>query len=99
MDWLVGLLSNSVFAGGAGVVAMSSVLWLARSAPKVLWMAAQRQLTVTLVIDNSNDLFDRLTLYLSRSPQDGLARWLRMAELYDWSKKRWSWLPTFGLGF
>lgn len=94
-----GLLTNSFFAGGIGVAATSAMFYALRQVPRGAWKAIQRQLTVHLVIDNSDELFDRLSIYLSQHPCVRRARWLRMVELYNDREQRWEWQVSLGNGF
>lgn len=98
-DWIAALASNPVFAGVAGGAGASALLYQARALPKLAWNWLQRRLAVNLVIDNSDDLFDRLSIHLSNSPFVRRARWLRMVELYDDAEQKWRWVATFGAGW
>lgn len=97
-DFLSNLAANPVFAGVAGGAGASALLYQARALPKQLWDVLLKHTTVTLVIDNSDELFDRLNIYLSSSPFARRARWLRMTEKYDYAEGRWRWQASFGLG-
>jgi chaperone BCS1 len=97
--WFAALASNQVFAGVAGGAGVSAVLYQARMLPKQIWAWLCRRFSVTLVIDNNDDLFHRLAIHLSRSPYVQRARWLRMVELYDDAAERWCWTATFGQGW
>jgi shikimate kinase len=93
------MVTSPVFAGGVGAAASASLLWAARAAPGKLFGWLKRQLTVELILDNSDELFDRVAIYLSTSPLARRARWIRMAELYDYAEQRWTWTVTFGFGW
>lgn len=93
------LVSNPVFAGIAGGAGVSALFYQARAIPLKLWAWIRRQLTVTLVVDNSDHIFDRLAIYLSRSSYAQKARWLRMVQLYNDDEQQWEWQASLGSGF
>lgn len=97
-EFLSGLVQNDVFAGIAGGAGVSALLFQARAVPHALWQLFLREFTVTLVIDNADELFHRLAIYLSRSDDVYRARWLRMVETYDDEENRWLWRASFGPG-
>lgn len=97
--WIAQLAGNQVFAAVVGGASMSALLYQARAMPKAVWAWLCRQLTITLVLDNSDELFDRLAIHLSESPYVRRARWLRMVELYDFVEQRWRWRASFGGGW
>jgi chaperone BCS1 len=97
--WLAELAGNPVFAGIAGGAGMSALIYQARAVPAAMFAWVKRRLSVTLVIDNSDSLFDRLTIYLADSPYVKRARWLRMVEHYDYNEQRWAWAVSFGQGY
>lgn len=97
--FITSLASNDVFAGIAGGAGASALLYQLRAVPKTLFEWVRRRLSVTLVLDNDDDLFARLGIYLSRSPYVQRARWLRMVETYDYAAMRWCWKATFGQGW
>lgn len=99
MTWLDALLQNEVLAGIVGGAGISTVFYQLRELPLQLWGGAKRQLTVELIVDNSDDLFTRLAIYLSRHRQVTRARWLRMVESYNDEDQKWEWAPSFGFGW
>jgi chaperone BCS1 len=99
MNFFADLATNSVFAGLAGAAGFSALLFQARQAPKLLFEWLRKRLSVTLVIDSGEELFGRLSIYLSESPYVRKARWLRMVELYDYAEQKWVWRASFGLGW
>lgn len=96
---LEALMANPVFAGIAGGSLIPFVLYQARQFPKNLWAWLLYQTTITMVIDNSEDIFDRLDQLLSKRPEAGKARRLRMVESYDDEEQRWRWQVGFGGGW
>lgn len=98
-DWIVSLANNPLFAGGVGATASAAVLYQARALPVRLWNLLERTFSVALTIDNSDELFDRLAIHLSRSAAVQRARWLRMVEMYDDDEQRWCWKASFGPGW
>jgi hypothetical protein len=98
-EFIGALASNPVFAGVSGGALVSALLFASRKAPEAVWGWLQRRLTVTLVVDNEDDLFDRFCIYLSESPYVRRARWLRMVEMYDEEAQRWCWRASFGQGW
>ncbi len=97
--WLTELATNPVFAGIAGGAGVSALLYSARQVPAVGWEWLKRHLSVTLVLDNDDPLFDRLCIYLTDSPFVRRARWLRMVEMYDYETQQWTWRASFGQGW
>lgn len=97
--WIQELISNPVFGGIAGGAGLSMILYQLRTLPPRVGSWIAKTFSVTLVIDNSDDLFDRLAIHLSRSPYVWRARWLRMVQLYDDDEQRWRWMPSFGMGW
>jgi chaperone BCS1 len=97
--WISALVSNPVFGGIAGGAGLSMALYQLRTLPPKIGGWLKRRLTITLMIDNSDDLFDRLAIHLSRSPFVWRARWIRMVELYDDAEQRWRWTAVFGMGW
>lgn len=92
------LVNNPVFAGIAGGAGVSALLYQARALPQLVWDLLLREFTVTLVIDNADELFHRVAIYFSRSKDVRRSRWLRMVEQYDDEEQRWLWRPSFGPG-
>jgi chaperone BCS1 len=99
IEFFATLASNPVFAGVAGGAGMSALLYSARAVPKHAFEWVRKRLSVTLVIDSGEELFDRLSIYLSASPYVRKARWLRMVEMWDDADQRWHWRASFGLGW
>jgi hypothetical protein len=96
---LVGqLVTNPAFAGLAGGVGASAVLYQLRAIPATALARAKSSLTVSIAVDNSDDIFQRLALYLGRSDWVNRARRLRMTEHYDDRAQSWRFTPTFGEG-
>jgi chaperone BCS1 len=98
LAWIQTLAANPVFGGIIGGAGMSAVLYQIRALPKKISNWLIRRFTVTLVIDNSDNIFERLAIYLAKSRMAEKARWLRMVELYDDDEQRWHWRPSFGEG-
>lgn len=96
---LSSLLANPVFGGVVAGALTSALLYQVRALPKFSYEWLLKRLSVTLVIDSNEDLFERLAIYLSDSPFVGRARWLRMANLYDDDEQRWIWRACFGFGW
>lgn len=99
IGWATELATNPVFAGIAGGAGVSAMLYAARSAPVAAWEWLCRRLTVTLVLDNDDELFARLCIYLAESPYVSRARWLRMTSMYDYAAQEWTWRASFGQGW
>lgn len=97
-EFLREMVTSPVFAGGVGAAASASLLYTVRAAPKAVWNWIKRQFTVTLELDNSDDLFNRVVIYLAQSRYAERTRWIRMVDLYDEREQRWTWRATFGLG-
>lgn len=98
-DLLASLMDNPVFAGIAGGAGVSALLYQARAVPERLWNWALLQFSVSIEVDNSDELFERVAIYLSRSPAIARARRLRMVELFDEDAQKWSWKVSFGHGW
>ena len=98
-EFLLQLAENPVFAGIAGGVGLSTLIYSLKAVPGAMWKIVKRQFSVELVIDNADDLFHRLAIHLSRSPDVLKSRWLRMVELYNEAEQRWEWQPSFGHGW
>lgn len=98
-SWIADLSANPLFAGGVGATVSAAIIYQARALPLRLWNLLQRTCTVSLTIDNSDELFDRLAIHLSRSSAVQRARWLRMVEMYDDDEQRWCWKASFGPGW
>jgi chaperone BCS1 len=99
MSWYQELLSNPVFVGMLGGVGMSGILYQIRAVPLQTFNLAKRQLTTYIEIDNSEEMFERLMVYLTELSYVQKTRWLRMVEYYDETEQRWVWRPTFGSGW
>lgn len=93
------LFTNPVFAGVVGGAGVSAVFYQARAIPLQLWNLAKRQFTTYIEIDNSDEMFERLLVYLTSLSHVNKTRWLRMVEFYDENEQRWVWKPTFGSGW
>jgi mitochondrial chaperone BCS1 len=96
---LEALLANPVFAGVVGGAGMSAVLYQCKAVPLQAWKFAQRQLTTYIEIDNSDEMFERLLVYLTGLSYVNRTRWLRLVEFYDETEQKWLWRPTFGSGW
>jgi chaperone BCS1 len=99
LDAIQSLATNPVFAGVAGGAGMTALLYQVRALPGRLWYTVRRALTVSLEIDNSDDIFSKLTIYLARGEHARGARNLRMAEFYDWRLEKWHWDMSLGAGY
>lgn len=99
IGWISELVANPVFAGVAGGAVTTAVIYQVRAMPLTAWRWVHKRLSVTLVIDSNEELFQRLSVYLAASPFIHRARWLRMVEYYDYAEQRWRWKASFGLGW
>ena len=97
-DTLQALVANPVFAGVGGAAVMSAALYQIRAVPAKLWDWGRHAFTVSMDIDNADEIFDRLAIYLARGNHARRARKLRMAELYSQSEERWRWVVSLGTG-
>lgn len=70
---------NELFAGLMGASALGSAAFLLRSVPSKLLLIAQRQLTVELQIDNTDEAFRWLSLWLASQPYAKRARRLTLS--------------------
>lgn len=93
------LLSNPVFAGMVGGVGFSAILYQCKALPVQTFNILKRQFTTYMEIDNSDEMFERVLVYLTKLSYVNKTRWLRMVEFYDEEEQRWLWKPTFGSGW
>lgn len=98
-DFLLQLAQNPVFAGIAGGAGVSALLYQARAVPQAAWTAILRQSTVTMVLDNADELFEYAAIYFSQSDDVKRSRWLRMVNVYDDREQKWVWRASFGPGW
>ncbi len=98
-DFIRATVTSPLFAGGVGAAMTGGLLYSARAAPKAIFQWLKRQLTVEMIVDNSDDLFERIAIYFSRSEFAQRTRFLRMAQFYDYEGQRWTWNVTFGFGW
>lgn len=99
MSIVTELIANPVFAGIVGGAGASTLLYQARAVPVNLFNLVKAQITTYIEIDNSDDMFERVLVYLTELPSVKKARWLRMTEYYDEVEQKWKWIPTFGSGW
>lgn len=99
MSLLAELVANPAFAGVVGAAGAGTVLYQLRAIPELLWGWGKRQFTTTLEIDSTQEIFTKLAFYLARSDSVRAARWLTMAEHYDFDREKWDWEVTFGRGY
>jgi chaperone BCS1 len=99
LEFIRQTVTSPMFAGGVGAALSAAVLYSVRAAPMKIFSWVKRQLTVELIVDNSDDLFDRLAVYLARSEFAKRTRYLRTAQVYDYEIQSWTWSVTFGLGW
>jgi chaperone BCS1 len=93
------LLANPVFAGMVGGVGFSAVLYQLKAVPVQTFNLAKRQFTTYIEIDNHEEMFERLMVYLTNLSYVQKTRWLRMIEFYDEGEQKWVYRPTFGSGW
>lgn len=93
------LLTNPVFAGVVGGAGVSAVLYKCWELPVKGVKILKDQLTTYIEIDNYDDLFERVLVYVTNLAYVQKARWLRMVEYYDEEQQKWIWKPTFGSGW
>ncbi|MBD8549868.1 AAA family ATPase [Sphingomonas sp. CFBP 8764] len=93
------LVHNPIFAGVAGGAGMSAALYQAQRIPAAIVGIVKRTFTVSRLINNDEELFERLCMYLSDAPFVRRARWLRMVQKYDDHKQAWGSHATFGIGW
>lgn len=100
MAWeIVQLLNNPVFAGVVGGASISAVLYQAKALPAQTWNLLKRQFTTYIEIDNSEEMFERMMVYLTKLPHVNKTRWLRIVEFWDEGQQKWIYKPTFGSGW
>lgn len=99
MSWYNDLLANPVFVGMIGGVGVSGVLYQLKAVPVQSFNLAKRQLTTYVEVDNSEEMFERLMVYLTELSYVQKTRWLRMVEFYDEEQQKWVYRPTFGSGW
>lgn len=99
MSLVADLVANPAFAGVVGAAGAGTVLYQLRAIPEKLWGWGKRQLTTTLELDSTQEIFTKLAFYLARSKSVRAARWLTMTEHYDFDRERWDWEITFGRGY
>lgn len=97
-DILHDLASNPVFAGVAGGAGMSAVLYQMRALPARALDWGRHAFSVSIEVDNSDEIFAQLAIYLARGNHARRARNLRMAEFYDPQEERWRWDVSLGRG-
>jgi chaperone BCS1 len=93
------LMSNPVFAGVVGGAGVSAVFYQARAIPVKAFDLLKRQFTTYIEIDNHEEMFERLMVYLTNLDYVNKTRWLRMVEFYDEGEQKWTYRPTFGSGW
>ncbi len=93
------LVSNPVFAGVVGGAGVSALFYQCKAVPMQVWNFGKRQLTTYIEVDNSEEMFERLMVYLTQLAYVNKTRWLRMVEFYDDVEQKWIWKPTFGSGW
>ena len=93
------LLTNPMFAGIVGGAGVSAMLYQAKAMPLKAFDVIKRQVTTYIEIDNYDDMFERLLVYLTSLEYVNKTRWLRLVEYYDEIEQRWIWKPTFGSGW
>lgn len=93
------LLANPVFAGMVGGVGFSAILYQLKAVPMNSFNLLKRQFTTYIEIDNSEEMFERLMVYLTNLSYVQKTRWLKMVEYYDEGEQRWTYRPTFGSGW
>jgi chaperone BCS1 len=98
-DIIATLAQNDVFAGIAGGAGLSALLYQLRAVPERLREWFLRWFTVHLTIDNSDELFDRLTIHLAKGDHARRARRLRMTEFWSEEQQRWEWRMSLGFGW
>lgn len=90
------LKSNPIFAGLVGTMLMGSVLYVLRAAPVKLAHWLYDALTVTLVVNSDDGVFDWVNEWLSRHEYAKRARRLKLTTGRA-SVDEWTLAPGFGL--
>lgn len=96
--------SNELFAGLMGASLLGSVVFLLRPVPSQLLLIARRQFTVELQLDNTDEAFRWMSLWLAFQPYSRSARRLTLStnpgyddNLGEGRDKSWSLLPGEGV--
>lgn len=81
LGWVMTQLTqNDLFAGLVGLSVLGSVMYLVRGVPQLIMSVGLRQLTVELVVHNTDPTFMWVQLWLSKQPYAQKARRLQLTE-------------------
>lgn len=80
LESLQKLLENQVFVGIGGATLMGALMYLARQAPKQLWTYVKATFSVSVELQNADDAFRWLVMWLAAQPYSATARRLRLTE-------------------
>jgi len=88
------LAAGMVAAAVAGAATFSL-----REIPGKAWKVLQDLLSVTLIVEGSDRLYDELNVWLSRSKAAGKSQRLMTQSDYDYQAGPWGWVLTLGGGW
>jgi len=92
-EWLIQQITqNDVFAGIVGGSLLLTVFYALRSVPDRIIAALQWRFTSTVTVFNDDPLFDRVNLWLSKTPYAQTARRMHVVTASDKNKSR---LPDY----
>lgn len=100
-------VNNELFAGLMGASLLGSAVFMLRPVPKIILFALRRQFTVELQVDNTDEAFRWLSMWLAFQPYARRARRLTLSsdvrhhdapvDTEGESKNAWTLLPGEGL--
>lgn len=99
MDFASFLQSQPLLVGLVGATLTGGGMFLLRSIPTAIWARVVDALSVSVSIEQREETFDFVLQYLSAHTAVDKARRLMVAEIYDFSDRRWRWRMTFGRGW
>ena len=89
-EWLIQQITqNDVFAGIVGGSLLLSVFYALRSVPDKILSVLQWRFTSTVTIFNDDPLFDRVNLWLSKTPYAQTARRMHVVTAASKVKNKW----------
>lgn len=90
---------QQVLAGFIGAAATGGLLFWARELPRRIGAVLMDQFTVSLSVEESDQMFGHLSIWFARNRIADQVRRLMLQPAYDYDKDQWRWEITLGRGW
>lgn len=93
------LAHQQVLAGFVGATLTGGLLYALRAVPVHIWRGLQELLTVTIVIQSHEEIYQHVNLWLAEGGAVRKVRRLMLQQEFDHDRDEWAWRFTLGQGW